>query len=140
MIKIVLLIKIVLVCPSHQPPSLLLDASFTPGRVREVSLNFVSLNTIIMANDASTLQYLETYTVDRFKTIKGVSALNVIKNPHTGCFFFTCPDDSTVSGKVSKGDWQSDPRISKCVDKESGEQFYILHKYGSSAANVVATL
>ena len=90
--------------------------------------------------DTQTLQFTETYSVARFKELKGVTTLEIIKNPHTEKTFFTCPDDSTVSGKVGSQDWTHNPAISLCVDSESGDTFYMLHKKGSSNQNVVATL
>ena len=89
----------------------------------------------------STLQFRETYSIDRFKSMNNVKELRIIKNPHTSKLFFTCPDDSTISGKVGKEGWQDDPVISLCVDTSTGETFHMLHKKGSdSSENVVATL
>ena len=126
-------------CISSGPHPISWHSSYPPG-FREVTqkCQFLNLNSTDMD---STLQFRETYSVPRFKQVKGISSLNIIKNPHTDKMFFTCPDDSTVSGKVStKDNWQDNPAISLCVDTSTGEQFYLLHKQGSQNNNVVATL
>jgi len=89
-----------------------------------------------------TLNFSQTRTVEKFKSDHGVTDIQVIKNPHTNKLFFTSPEDSDVSGKVSKSiDWDDDLRISQCTDKESGDTFFMLHNKGADPQqNVQRTL
>lgn len=88
----------------------------------------------------NTLNFSETMTVQRFKDKHNVRQLDIIKNPKTGKMFFSCPDDSSISGKISTSDdWKTNPAISRCTDTSSGETFWMLHKKGE-AANVVESI
>lgn len=88
-----------------------------------------------------TLTYIESVSLNRFKTINGISKINIVKNPKTDKIFFTCPEDSKFSGKVSKViDYAQPLMVSTCMDKETGAQFYMLHNQADSSANVLQAL
>ena len=87
------------------------------------------------------LNFNNTVSIARFKTINGISTINVIKNPHTEKRFFTCPGDSKISGKIAEKINFTEPLfISECADPDSGETFMLLHNRADNTANIVATL
>ena len=89
----------------------------------------------------NTLKFNNTVSIARFKAVNGISTINVIKNPHTEKRFFTCPDDSKLSGKIAEKVNFTEPLfISECADTESGDLFLMLHNRADNTANVVATL
>jgi hypothetical protein len=89
----------------------------------------------------STINFNRTMSVAAFKASRNISTINVVKNPHTEKLFFTCPDDSDVSGKVStKLDTTKPLCISDFADTESGEKFLLLHNQGTSTVNVQLSL
>lgn len=87
------------------------------------------------------LNFNNTVSIARFKTINGISTINVIKNPHTEKRFFTCPEDSKLSGKIAEKINFTEPLfVSECSDPDSGETFMLLHNRTDNTANIVATL
>lgn len=87
------------------------------------------------------LEFTRTISIASFKRERNVNRIAIIRNPNTGKLFFESPDDSDVSGKVSKAfDANEDNVMSLCTDDTDGEQFWMLHKEGSNEDNVVATL
>ena len=87
------------------------------------------------------LTFTKTMSVSRFKSVNGISKINVIKNPKTEKLFFSCPDDSSISGKVANElDYSKDLSVSECVSTEDGSVFYMLHNAGDTSANVQQTL
>ena len=90
---------------------------------------------------ANSLQFGRSMGVAQFKEHHNISTLEIIRNPNTGKLFFSSPEDSSVSGAVSKGDWKSDPVFTEVSDPNGGETFWMLHKRGSGGSqNVVDTL
>lgn len=78
------------------------------------------------------LTFLQTTSLDKFKSLLDITQIDVIKNPKTGKLFFVSPDDSSVSGKISeKFDSTASVSVSKCKD-ESDEEFYMLHNTAES--------
>ena len=87
------------------------------------------------------INYLRTMSVAAFKAARNVSVINLVKNPHTSKLFFTSPDDSAVSGKVStKLDTTKPISISECADVETGALFLLMHNQGTSTVNVQLSL
>jgi len=88
----------------------------------------------------SELKFVRTISIAKFKAINNVSAIKVIKNPNEGGkVFFSCPDDTTISGKVStKLDIEKEMVISFC--EEDNASFYMLHNANDSTENTIVTL
>ena len=91
-----------------------------------------------MANNS--LTFGRSFSPAQFKAHVGITELKVLRNKDKGTTFFISPDDSSVSGPVSKGDWQSDPVFTQVTDKSSGETFWMLHKRSSGAAEHIEEL
>ena len=81
------------------------------------------------------LKFIDTLTVEQFKTQKLVKEIQVRKNPHTSKLFFTY---GGKTGAVSTQGIPAHPMISLVEDNE-GEQFYLLHEEGRGGAPVLAT-
>lgn len=87
------------------------------------------------------LNFNNTVSIARFKAINGITTINVVKNPHTEKRFFTCPEDSKLSGKISEKINFTEPLfVSECADPDSSETFMLLHNRTDNTANIVATL
>lgn len=87
------------------------------------------------------LNFNVTMSVDRFKSVNNINSIDVVKNPNTGKLFFTCPQDSSISGKIAKEiDFNGDLAISQCTGTEAGEEFYMLHNHVQLTDNVQHTL
>ncbi len=87
-----------------------------------------------------TLKFLETMTVNEFKTQKGVNKIEVKQNPHTGkCFFVYGFETGAVSEKFLSGE-VTNPVISQVCSPDTGDMFYMLHQGGEGKATILATL
>lgn len=86
------------------------------------------------------LHFVETLSIEDFKTQHNVEKIEVKQNPHTGkCFFVYGFETGAVSEKFLKGEI-SNPVISQVCSPEDGELFYMLHEKGDGGAPVVAVL
>ena len=86
------------------------------------------------------LKFLETMTINEFKSQKEVKAIEVKQNPHTGkCFFVYGCETGAVSERFLKGDITK-PVISQVCSPETGDMFYMLHQQGDGGAPTLATL
>lgn len=83
----------------------------------------------------NSLKFLQTYTVEQFKSAQNVSKIEVKQNPHTSKLFFTF---GAETGAVSAKGVPTHPMISR-VEKPNGEQIYLLHEEGNGGAPVIAT-
>ena len=82
------------------------------------------------------LKFLETMTVNEFKSQKGVKSIEVKQNPHTGkCFFvYGCETGAVINGEITS------PVISQVCSPDTGDMFYMLHQRGEGNAMTIATL
>lgn len=81
------------------------------------------------------LKFIETQTVTQFCREKGVSRVDVKKNPKkNGALFMTF--GSETGGVSSKG-IPAKPMVS-LVEKPDGSQFYLLHEEGAGAETVAS--
>jgi len=80
-------------------------------------------------------------SVGNFKQEHNVSSIEIIRNPNNGRLFFRSPEDSTVSGAVSKN-YSEDPVMTEVTGtEENAESFWLLHKRGTGGQdNVLDTL
>lgn len=86
------------------------------------------------------LHFVETLSVEDFKSQHNVEKIEVKQNPHTGkCFFVYGIETGAVSEKFLKGEITC-PVISQVVSPEDGEMFFMLHQKGEGGAPVLATL
>lgn len=86
------------------------------------------------------LKFLETMTVEEFKSKMGVGKIEVKQNPHTGkCFFVYGFETGAVSDKFLGGEL-SNPVISQVCSPDTGDLFYMLHQKGDGGAPTLATL
>jgi len=86
------------------------------------------------------LKFLETFTVDEFKTLKSVGKIEVLKNGHTGKSFMAFGKETgKVSNKVLSGELTK-PMVSKVCSIDTGETFYMLHQKGEGGATLLGTL
>lgn len=97
-------------------------------------------NTTINHQSMEKLHFIETLSIEDFKTQHNVEKIEVKQNPHTGkCFFVYGFETGVVSEKFLKGEI-SNPVISHVCSPEDGEMFYMLHEKGDGGAPVLATL
>jgi hypothetical protein len=86
------------------------------------------------------LKFLETMTINEFKSQKEVKAIEVKQNPHTGkCFFVYGCETGAVSDKFINGEI-TNPVISQVCSPDTGDMFYMLHQKGEGEINVLAIL
>lgn len=86
------------------------------------------------------LKFLETMTINEFKSQKEVKAIEVKQNPHTGkCFFVYGCETGAVSDKFINGEI-TNPVISQVCSPDTGDMFYMLHQKGKGEINVLAIL
>lgn len=86
------------------------------------------------------LKFLETMTIDEFKSKMSVSKIEVKQNPYTGkCFFVYGFETGAVSDKFLKGGIDN-PVISQVCSPDTGDMFYMLHQKGDGGAPTLATL
>ena len=86
------------------------------------------------------LHFVETLSIEDFKTRKKVEKTEVKQNPQTGKWFFVygmqtgAVSDKFLSGGITY------PVISQVCSPETGDMFYMLHQKGDGGAPVLATL
>ena len=86
------------------------------------------------------LKFLETMTVEEFKSKMSVNKIEVKQNPHTGkCFFVYGVETGAVSEKFINGEITT-PVISQVCSPDTGDMFYMLHQKGDNGAPTLATL
>lgn len=86
------------------------------------------------------LKFLETMTVEEFKSKMGVNKIEVKQNPYTGkCFFVYGIETGAVSEKFINGEI-TNPVISQVCSPDTGDMFYMLHQKGDGGALTLATL
>ena len=86
------------------------------------------------------LKFLETMTVEEFKSKMSVNKIEVKQNPHTGkCFFVYGFETGAVSEKFIHGEI-TNPFISQVCSPDTGDMFYMLHQKGDNGAPTLATL
>lgn len=86
------------------------------------------------------LKFLETMTVEEFKSKMSVNKIEVKQNPHTGkCFFVYGVETGAVSEKFINGEI-TNPVISQVCSPDTGDMFYMLHQKGDGEAPILATL
>jgi hypothetical protein len=79
------------------------------------------------------LKFIDTLTVEQFKSKQQVSKIQVKKNPNTGKLFFTY---GAKTGAVAAKGVPTHPMISLVQGDE--DEFYLLHEEGQGGAPVVA--
>lgn len=86
------------------------------------------------------LKFLETMTVEEFKSKMGVNKIEVKQNPYTGkCFFVYGIETGAVSEKFINGEI-TNPVISQVCSPDTGDMFYMLHQKRDGGAPTLATL
>ena len=86
------------------------------------------------------LKFLETMTVEEFKSKMSVNKIEVKHNPYTGkCFFVYGFETGAVSDKFINGEI-TNPVISQVCSPDTGDMFYMLHQKGESDCMTLATL
>lgn len=86
------------------------------------------------------LKFLETMTVEEFKSKMGVNKIEVKQNPYTGkCFFVYGIETGAVSEKFINGEITNSV-ISQVCSPDTGDMFYMLHQKGDGGAPTLATL
>lgn len=86
------------------------------------------------------LHFVETLSIEDFKTRQKVEKIEVKQNPQTSkCFFVYGMQTGAVSDKFLSGGITC-PVISQVCSPETGDMFYMLHQKGDGGAPVLATL
>ena len=94
-----------------------------------------------MATTANKATFTKTVSIDRFKQLRGINKINIVRNPNTSKVFFVSPDDSDIRGTVATTiDYTKDLMVSTLVNEEDGNTFYMLHNVGNNNTNVLQTL
>ena len=81
------------------------------------------------------LHFIETLTVEQFKSRMMVDKIQVKKNPKTNKLFFTF---GAKTGAVAVKGIPTHPMISE-VEAPDGSVFFLLHEEGTGGAPVLAT-
>ena len=81
------------------------------------------------------LHFIETLTVEQFKSRMMVDKIQVKKNPKTNKLFFTF---GAKTGAVAVKGIPTHPMISE-VEAPDGSTFFLLHEEGTGGAPVLAT-
>ena len=80
------------------------------------------------------LHFIETMTVEQFKSRMMVGKLQVKKNPKTNKLFFTF---GAKTGAVAVKGIPAHPMVSE-VEAPDGSSFYLLHEEGTGGAPTLA--
>ena len=96
----------------------------------------------IIGDETATQQltFNQTLSIAKFKEMKGVNSLSIIKNPHTSRLFFVSRQDSTVSGAVSSNYNSGASKSISEVTTPDGETFWLIHKGSNNEDNLIETL
>ena len=81
------------------------------------------------------LHFIETLTVEQFKSRMMVDKIQVKKNPKTNKMFFTF---GAKTGAVAVKGIPAHPMVSE-VEAPDGSSFYLLHEEGTGGAPTLAT-
>lgn len=81
------------------------------------------------------LHFIETLTVEQFKSRMMVDKIQVKKNPKTNKLFFTF---GAKTGAVAVKGIPAHPMVSE-VEAPDGSSFYLLHEEGTGGAPTLAT-
>ena len=81
------------------------------------------------------LHFIETLTVEQFKSRMMVDKLQVKQNPKTNKLFFTF---GSKTGAVAVKGIPAHPMVSE-VEAPDGSSFYLLHEEGTGGAPTLAT-
>ena len=81
------------------------------------------------------LHFIETLTVEQFKSRMMVDKIQVKKNPKTNKLFFTF---GSKTGAVAVKGIPAHPMVSE-VEAPDGSTFYLLHEEGTGGAPTLAT-
>ena len=81
------------------------------------------------------LHFIETLTVEQFKSRMMVDKIQVKKNPKTNKLFFTF---GSKTGAVAVKGIPAHPMVSE-VEAPDGNSFYLLHEEGTGGAPTLAT-
>ena len=81
------------------------------------------------------LHFIETLTVEQFKSRMMVDKIQVKKNPKTNKLFFTF---GSKTGAVAVKGIPAHPMVSE-VEAPDGSSFYLLHEEGTGGAPTLAT-
>ena len=88
----------------------------------------------------NSLHFLNTYTVEDFKQVQGISHIQIFRNEKTGkCFFSFAGKSGAVTAKYPEQPLQH-PLISEVSSPETGEIFFLLHNEGDGNATKLETL
>ena len=80
--------------------------------------------------------FVETYTVEQFKSEVGTSKIELIKSPKTGKYFIADAAGNSVaavSKKISQASDLTDPVVSQVIG-DDGEEFYLMHNRGAGGS------
>ena len=86
------------------------------------------------------LEFLQTMSIEDFKSQNQVDKIEIKRNEETGkCFFVFGLRTGACSRKVESGELTV-PVISEVCSEDTGETFYLLHQKGEGGAITIATL
>ena len=86
------------------------------------------------------LKFLQTWTVDEFKTAKGIQKIDILRSNASGKSFMAFGSETgACSQKVLSGEL-TNPVVSQVCSQETGETFYMLHQKGEGGATLLGTL
>lgn len=86
------------------------------------------------------LHFIETLSLEEFKTRHNIEKIEIKQNPKTGkCFFAFGFETGAVSERFLKGGI-ANPVISQVRSQETGDKFFMLHQRGEGGAETLATL
>lgn len=80
------------------------------------------------------LKFIETMTVEQFKSKTQVARIDLKRNPKTGLLFMVY---GGKTGAVGKNRVPDNPMVS-LVEGTDGSQFYMIHEEGKGAETIVS--
>jgi hypothetical protein len=85
------------------------------------------------------LTFIATLSLDEFKELKRVTAIEIRQNPKTRKrFFIYGVETGAVSSRYHQGDQAND--VISLVETEKGESFFLLHNREDGSLRQIATL
>ena len=85
-------------------------------------------------------EFLQTWTLQQFKSKNKTDKLEIKKNEKTGKYYFTCGNEKGVCSKRAISGKMFNPVISQVIGVNSDKSFLMLHHSEDKASPLVSTL
>ena len=86
------------------------------------------------------LKFLQTWSVEEFKSAQGVEKIDILKGDTSGKAFFAFGPETGACSRRALAGKLTDPVISQVCNVETGDTFYLLHQKGEGGATLLGSL